>query len=69
MSGWLCRVELVVTDDQLDLTFAAPSNGICAADMATTTHEFDLPSGITKTPVTITINYRDRDGTDTLALD
>jgi hypothetical protein len=30
---------------------------------------FDLPSGITKAPVTITINYRDWDGIDTLTLD
>jgi len=59
----------VVAEDHLDLTFDAGSNGICTADMAATTHTFDLPSGITKAPVTITISYRDWDGTDTLTLE
>lgn len=59
----------VVASDHLDVTFDAPRAGICTADMAATTHTFDLPLGITKSPVTTTINYRDWDGTDTVTLD
>jgi hypothetical protein len=55
--------------DQLDLTFDAPSGAVCTADMAATTHTFDLPAVITERPITITVSYRDWDGTDTLTLD
>lgn len=59
----------VVGSDHLDVTFDAPRAGICTADMAATTHTFDLPLGITESPVTITISYRDWAGTDTVTLD
>jgi hypothetical protein len=55
--------------DQLDLTLDAPSGVVCTADMAATTHTFDLPTVITERSITITVSYRDWDGTDTLTLD
>jgi hypothetical protein len=57
-----------VAVDQLDLTFDAPSGVVCTADMAATTHTFDLPTVITERPITITVSYRDGDGTDTVTL-
>ncbi len=61
---------LTVEDDEhLTLTFAASPNDPCTADLAPTTHEFDLPDAITTRPVTITIDYEDLSGTDTLTLE
>jgi hypothetical protein len=59
----------VLAGDHLGLRFDPAANAICTADMAATTHTFDLPSGITSSPLTITISYSDWDGTDTVTLD
>lgn len=59
----------VQADDRLSLTFASSPNDPCTADLARTTHEFDLPGGITGRPVTITVSYEDGHGTDTLSLE
>lgn len=55
--------------DRLDLTFGPSPNDPCTADMSPTTHEFELPDEITRSPVTVNITYEDWPGTDVLTLE
>ncbi len=62
--------ELTVeADDRLSLTFGPSPNDPCTADIAPTTHEFELPDSVTGRPVTITVGYEEWDETHILTLD
>ncbi|PWC07159.1 hypothetical protein [Mycetocola zhujimingii] len=55
--------------DRIAVTFAPSPNEVCTADMAPTTHEFELPDEVTRTTVTIDVSYEDSDETSTLTLE
>ncbi|WP_144794756.1 hypothetical protein [Microbacterium paludicola] len=46
--------------NRIAVTFAPSPDDPCTADMAPTTHEFELPDEITDVPVTVEIRYEDR---------
>lgn len=54
--------------DRLVVTFGPSPNDSCTADIAPTTHEFELPEEITRLPVVLEINYEEWLETDTLTL-
>lgn len=66
---------LVVADiraegyDHIVVTFGKSPNNPCTADMAPTTHQFDLPAGITGRPVSVDIEYEDWPETHAFTLD
>lgn len=59
----------VEASDHLSLTFGRSPNDPCTADIAPTTHEFELPDGITGRTITITVGYEDWDETTILTLE
>ncbi|MEW1963399.1 hypothetical protein AB0269_13160 [Microbacterium sp. NPDC077644] len=70
-SGSCPRIATALTQfspDRIAVTFGASPNDPCTADIAPTTHEFELPDEITHGPVTIEISYEDWPGVDTLTL-
>jgi hypothetical protein len=48
---------------------SAGGDGPCTADMAATTHEFELPAAVTERPITVTVTHARWDGVDTFVLD
>jgi len=56
-------------NDRIAVNFAPSKNEQCTADMAPTTHEFKLPDGVDRTPVTITVSYEESSKTDILTLE
>lgn len=42
-------------DDHLTVRFADSPHAVCTADLAATTHEFTVPTGITGRPITLTV--------------
>lgn len=56
-------------DDHVIVTFGRTPNDECTADIATTTHQFDLPEGVSEAPVTIDIAYEDWPETHSVVLD
>ena len=57
-------------DDQVVVTFGSSPNDPCSADMAPTTHQFDLPEGIaTGNRVSVDIVFEDWPETHTFILD
>jgi hypothetical protein len=65
----------VVTDvrakagDHVVVTFGPSPNDPCTADMAPTTHQLDLPEGVTGSPVTVEIEYEDWPETQSVTLE
>jgi len=59
----------VEAEDRLSLMLGRSPNDPCTADMAPTTHEFELPDGITGKPITITVGYEDWDETSIVTLE
>lgn len=55
--------------DRIAVTFAPSANDPCTADMAPTTHEFELPDDVTDTPVAIDISYENSTDGDSLILE
>ena len=55
--------------DSIAVTFGPSPNDPCTANMAPTTHEFELPEEITASPVVIEVSYEDWPDTDTFTLD
>lgn len=55
--------------DRLTVTFGPSPNDPCTADMAPTTHEFQLPEEVTADSVVIEVSYEDWPETHTLTLD
>lgn len=55
--------------DRIAVTFGPSPNDPCTADMAPTTHEFELPEETTRSPVVIEVSYEDWLETDTLTLE
>lgn len=55
--------------DRISMVFKTSGGQVCTADMAPTTHEFELPPDLTGRPVTIGISYEDWPETHTLTLD
>ncbi len=51
------------------MTFEASLNDPCTANMAPTTHEFELPSEITVSPIVVEVSYEDWPETESLTLD
>ncbi len=56
-------------EDRISMVFKTSGGEVCTADMAPTTHEFELPPAVTGRPVTIEISYEDWPEKDTLTLD
>lgn len=56
-------------DDQISLQFSPSPHDDCTADMAPTTHEFLMPSGVDQRPVELRIVYVDSDTEKVLTLD
>lgn len=46
-------------DDLVSVTFASSPNDPCTADMAPTTHEFDLPAGVTAGAISVRVRFED----------
>lgn len=55
--------------DRIAVTFEASPNDPCTANMAPTTHEFELPSEITVSPIVVEVSYEDWSETESLTLD
>jgi RNA polymerase sigma-70 factor (ECF subfamily) len=55
--------------DRIAVTFGPSPNDPCTADIAPTTHEFDLPDEITNRPVILEINYEEWPEAYTLTLE
>lgn len=61
--------ELTASDAHaISVAFAQPTQEICTADMAATTHEFDLPAEVTQRPVAVEVTIQGYDGLTQLAL-
>ncbi len=56
-------------EDRIAVTFEPSPNEVCTADMAPTTHEFDLPNDVTSVPVTVDISYGNEGETRSVTLD
>ena len=56
-------------EDQVVVTFAPSPNELCTADMAPTTHQFELPDGITGTQISVEIVYEDWPETHSFTLE
>ncbi len=48
-------------DDRVEIAFGQSPQELCTADMAPTTHEFDLPRDITNRPIAVTLRFDDWD--------
>jgi hypothetical protein len=55
--------------DHVTVTFGPSPNDPCTADIAPTTHEFEMPDEITGRPITVGVTYEDWPGTETLTLE
>ncbi len=56
-------------DDRVSVTFGPSPNDPCSADMAPTTHEFDLPAGVTSDRITVEIRFEEWPEVYTVTLD
>ena len=56
-------------DDRVSVTFGPSPNDPCSADMAPTTHEFDLPAGVTSDTITVEIRFEEWPEVYTVTLD
>ena len=56
-------------DDRVSVTFGPSPNDPCTADMAPTTHEFDLPAGVTSDTITVEIRFEEWPDVYTVTLD
>lgn len=55
-------------DDIVSVTFGSSPNNPCTADIAPTTHEFDLPSSVTSDAISVEIRFEDWPELYTIAL-
>lgn len=55
--------------DRIAVTFGRSPKDPCTADMAPTTHEFDVPDEVTGSPVVIEVRYEDWPDEHTLTLE
>lgn len=56
-------------DDLVSVTFGSSPNNPCTADIAPTTHEFDLPASVTGDAISVEIRFEDWPELYTIALD
>lgn len=59
----------VESGNRLSVTFGPSPNNPCTADMAPTTHEFDLPAGVSGDSITVEIRFEDWPDVYTIDLD
>ncbi|GAA1527512.1 hypothetical protein BJ978_001437 [Agromyces terreus] len=58
----------VIDSDDVSIPLSASPNDPCTADMAATTHVFDLPSEVTGRPVTVRLTNEEDDAERVLTL-
>jgi len=56
-------------DDLVSVMFGSSPNNPCTADIAPTTHEFELPTGVTGDAISVEIRFEDWPELYTIALD
>lgn len=56
-------------DDLVSVTFGSSLNDPCTADLAPTTHVFDLPASVTSDVINVEIRFEDSPEQHTIALD
>lgn len=49
----------VLDEDEVQIEFGSSPHDPCTADMAATTHVFELPSSVGGRPVTVTVQYEE----------
>ncbi|WES65989.1 hypothetical protein P0L94_07920 [Microbacter sp. GSS18] len=56
-------------DDRVSVTFGPSPSTTCTADMAPTTHTFDLPAGVSGDAISVEIHFEEWPEVYTIALD